>query len=227
MDVPNILRIKMRCPKCNLENPSSVQRCDCGYDFISGTMKESYLRKQTPKLSPAERIAHTQKSNVLVRRWAATMVDLAVLFIITIFPVLIIKLAFSSADADQYFFDKSYFGLAMAIWATIVILFYYIFLEGRYGWTLGKLAAKIRVVSANGDSPGFKKAFLRTILRLLEVNPLLFGAIPAGIAVIASKNHQRLGDMAASTFVLHASDACSLKSDLPAPDGHCNFSRTP
>ncbi len=36
----------MKCPICQLENPPDALRCDCGYDFPSGTMKRSYL---TPK----------------------------------------------------------------------------------------------------------------------------------------------------------------------------------
>ena len=31
------------CPNCHLTNPDSALRCDCGYDFGSGTMQESYL----------------------------------------------------------------------------------------------------------------------------------------------------------------------------------------
>jgi len=34
----------MDCPRCRLVNPATAQRCDCGYDFASGTMKASYLR---------------------------------------------------------------------------------------------------------------------------------------------------------------------------------------
>jgi hypothetical protein len=34
------------CPRCGLTNPTTAHRCDCGYDFSTGQLKESYL---TPK----------------------------------------------------------------------------------------------------------------------------------------------------------------------------------
>ena len=37
---------EMKCPGCKLENPPEALRCDCGYDFHSGTTKTPYL---TPK----------------------------------------------------------------------------------------------------------------------------------------------------------------------------------
>ena len=42
---------------------------------------------------------------------------------------------------------------------------------------------------------------VRTGLRLFEVNPLLLGALPAGVAILASSRRQRLGDWLAGTVV--------------------------
>ncbi|TYQ12782.1 UNVERIFIED_CONTAM: hypothetical protein Cloal_3817 [Acetivibrio alkalicellulosi] len=35
----------MKCPKCKLENTDDAMRCDCGYDFTTGKMEQSYLKK--------------------------------------------------------------------------------------------------------------------------------------------------------------------------------------
>jgi uncharacterized RDD family membrane protein YckC len=40
------------------------------------------------------------------------------------------------------------------------------------------------------------------LLRILEVNPLLIGALPASIAILSSKRRQRIGDMLAGTVVV-------------------------
>jgi uncharacterized RDD family membrane protein YckC len=79
---------------------------------------------------------------------------------------------------------------------------YFPLTEGLFGRSLGKLATRTVVVNAAGENPGIGRAFVRTLLRIVEVNPLFLGGVPAGIVAAASKTRQRLGDMAANTFVL-------------------------
>ncbi|MBI3666628.1 MAG: hypothetical protein HY236_10475 [Acidobacteria bacterium] len=40
---------KMKCPRCGLLNPDSAQRCDCGYDFESKTVKGAYFKQKLPR----------------------------------------------------------------------------------------------------------------------------------------------------------------------------------
>jgi uncharacterized RDD family membrane protein YckC len=44
------------------------------------------------------------------------------------------------------------------------------------------------------------------LLRLVEVNPLLVGGLPAGIVAVLSPRKQRLGDMLAGTLVVYRGD---------------------
>ncbi len=38
----------MKCPRCGLINPQTAQRCDCGYDFETKTVEESYYKQALP-----------------------------------------------------------------------------------------------------------------------------------------------------------------------------------
>jgi hypothetical protein len=35
--------MSQKCPECGLFNPPDAGRCDCGYDFVSKSVKSSYL----------------------------------------------------------------------------------------------------------------------------------------------------------------------------------------
>ena len=61
----------MNCPRCGLINPETAQRCDCGYDFISKSVQESYLTS-TPITSPSK-IAIGAQAVALVLAGAAVI----------------------------------------------------------------------------------------------------------------------------------------------------------
>lgn len=83
---------------------------------------------------------------------------------------------------------------------------YFFVLESRWGITVGKLLLDIRVVDKHGNPPGAFKSFLRTLLRVLEANPAIFGAMPAAMCIFKSPVSQRIGDRMAETYVLRRKD---------------------
>lgn len=87
-------------------------------------------------------------------------------------------------------------------WGMLISLPYFWLLEGLTGFTLGKYLWRIRVVDRYGKTPGLLRALPRTLLRLLELNPYLFGIVIGGGVAVMSKTGQRLGDMAGGTYVV-------------------------
>lgn len=85
---------------------------------------------------------------------------------------------------------------------------YFFLTEGIWGRTPGKYFQGLIVRRLDGGRAGWTEALVRTVLRLLEANPVLLGGLPAGLVIIGSAKNQRLGDMAAGTVVI--SDKMSL-----------------
>lgn len=83
-----------------------------------------------------------------------------------------------------------------------VYLLYYFVLEALWSRTIGKFVQGLVVRKLDGTPCDWKAALIRTITRLVEVNPLLLGGLPAGIAIIASNHKQRIGDLLAQTVVV-------------------------
>ena len=83
---------------------------------------------------------------------------------------------------------------------------YYFLSEWLLGGTPGKLFFGLVVRQISGEACTASQIGIRTLLRFLEVNPLLFGALPAGIAVWWTKRGQRIGDILAGTVVVQRYD---------------------
>lgn len=45
----------LKCPNCGLINPVTAERCDCGYDFPSETIKTPYVKEPEERIEPSLR----------------------------------------------------------------------------------------------------------------------------------------------------------------------------
>jgi uncharacterized RDD family membrane protein YckC len=123
---------------------------------------------------------------MLFLRWAGTVIDL----------ILLGSGVFLLAELSNAAWRV---GVTIGI---VGVMAYYPITEGIWGKTLGKAATGLMVVDENGDPPGIGKACIRTLARLVEVNPFLLGGLPAALVVGLTPTRQRLGDLFANTYVV-------------------------
>ena len=83
----------------------------------------------------------------------------------------------------------------------LIVVGYYVLMEGYLGQTVGKMVLGIKVVrEGTGEVPGLKAAAIRTLLRVVDA---LFSYLVAFVTVVVNEKRQRFGDMAAHTLVVH------------------------
>ncbi len=93
-------------------------------------------------------------------------------------------------------------GLVLQLIGGFLLIFGYpiaseTFFRGR---TIGKWAVGLRVVTLEAGPVGFREAFIRSIFQIIDIL-VSFGAV-ALVSSLVSKRSQRLGDLAAGTFVI-------------------------
>jgi uncharacterized RDD family membrane protein YckC len=79
-------------------------------------------------------------------------------------------------------------------------LLYYIFFEGKFGATPGKMLIGLKVVYSDGSPCDYKAATIRTLLRVVDALPILY--LLGLISILVSPRKQRLGDRLADTLVV-------------------------
>ncbi len=101
------------------------------------------------------------------------------------------------------------FSKLSAQWAAAIYVFllfllnwgYFTFFEAFWnGRTPGKRAAKIRVIQRSGRAIGLFESMARNLIRYVDQIPFFYGV--GVIAVFVTRQHQRLGDLAAGTLVV-------------------------
>jgi uncharacterized RDD family membrane protein YckC len=164
----------MKCPRCGLINPETAMRCDCGWDFSTGTVKESYLGKEAMYQGNLASLSERLIGQILDE-------------LIAIIPF-IVGIIFS-------IFSET-LGEIIIIGAILLGIIYVLFSDGLSGGqSYGKRIMKIAVIDAKSSQPcTFLKSFVRNLLLIL------LGIIDW--VFIFGKKRQRLGDMAANTMVV-------------------------
>ncbi len=113
------------------------------------------------------------------------------------------------------------FGLLVLV-AFAITWSYFVLLEWLWqGQTVGKRLYGLRVIRDDGAPAGFIAVLIRNLLRIVDFLPALYGL--GLLMIIVTPRSQRLGDMAAGTYVVRAPrpqlDYFSLRTVTPIAKG--------
>ncbi len=155
---------------------------------------------------------------VLLRRITAWVIDLAMFVVLEL--VLIVGLgrhrtgiscdvaksghAFSqciSVGTNTWLVTGGRFWAALAVSVTWFVLIPGV-LQGEAAATPGKFATGLRVVRADGYRCGVGRALLRSLCWAIDGFPVLLGPVVGGVAMVSTRGHRRVGDLAADTYVV-------------------------
>jgi len=113
-------------------------------------------------------------------------------------------------------------GLALVALTVFLIFFGYpiLFEVLDGGRSVGKRATGLRVMRVDGGPVGFGASAIRNLMRLVDILPAAY--VVGAIAILATNNHQRLGDMAAGTVVIRERSVKAVAPGLtvPVPTSH-------
>ena len=94
-----------------------------------------------------------------------------------------------------------WFALVLLPAAAIYFLYHYALELAMRGRTPGKRLAGVHVVTRGGATPGAGALLTRNVFRLIDSLPLCYGV---GLAAVAlTREHLRIGDMAAGTLLVY------------------------
>jgi uncharacterized RDD family membrane protein YckC len=82
-------------------------------------------------------------------------------------------------------------------------LLFTVFIQGRFGWTIGKALTGLRTVRGDGGRPGILRALGRTILLPIDAIPSWLIPIVGSLVALFTSDNRRLGDLVAGTYVVH------------------------
>ena len=137
------------------------------------------------------------KGETVFYRFNAFFIDLVIITLL--FSILAVVLSMLQQGLDfreQSSFTNIFSGSILISGPIIWFLYFFIF-EGGFGTTPGKALSHLRVIKKDGGQLNWGQAAIRAFLSIFEDN--LIGAI----VIWATKQNQRIGDLAAGTLVVN------------------------
>ena len=150
-------------------------------------------------------------------RGFAAVLDFLIASLIAVTAAMILLLLGAASPGGLLLFS----GLAVIV--TLVLIWgYFILFEWLWnGQTIGKRAYKLRVINEDGSPARFTQVLIRNLLRLVDFLPGFYGL--GVLVIVISPKSQRLGDLAAGTYVVRAPrpqvDWLSLRTFTPLGQG--------
>jgi uncharacterized RDD family membrane protein YckC len=163
-----------------------------GYLGLAGTGNEGF-RWGARKQRPGE--GHHVDGSPTGRRVAAGFADLLVL----VAAFWLMAAVFGDLSRNSLTLDAGMPLPTIAAYA-ILVLVYYTGSEWKWRATPGKLLLDVRIASADERPLTFGRVFVRQVLRVIDMLPVLY--LLGFVLVEVTKRHQRIGDMAARTIVV-------------------------
>ena len=150
--------------------------------------------------------------NVIIRYHSATILQRVAALLLDyffIFTYLFSTYYFIWKIVTMQFSDDTLIIATLLLW--LPALGYHFIIESVSGGkTFGKMIVKIKVTQSDGSIPGIGSYFLRWIL--LPVDLFFWGSVGV-LFILLSRNHQRLGDMAAGTIVVKTDPSLAFDLD--------------
>jgi uncharacterized RDD family membrane protein YckC len=112
--------------------------------------------------------------------------------------------------------DARWFGTVVAPALAIYALYHYAVELAMRGTTPGKRMAGVRIVARDGGVPGAAALLVRNVFRLIDSLPVFYGV--GLVAAVATREHLRIGDMAAGTLLIYDSAGAALTTPLSLAD---------
>jgi uncharacterized RDD family membrane protein YckC len=135
-------------------------------------------------------------------RFIALLVD----YLIWIPSILLVGKVFSYILPSLTAFNRLSEQWAIAIYIFLLFLFnwgYFTLFEAFWnGRTPGKRVARVRVIQRSGRPIGLFESMARNFIRYIDMIPFLIPYAVGTIAIFVTRDHQRLGDLAAGTLVV-------------------------